>query len=98
MIADRIRELRIQKNLSQEELGVLLNTNQVQVWRWETNRTLPNAVTIFKLSEIFGTTTDYILGRSDAPRPLSNLEQRIIDAYRANDLKSFLELAIVRDE
>lgn len=62
----RIRELRLNANLSQREVAEMLGVKQQQYQRWETgNREFP-IKELVQLAEIFGVSTDYILlGKSD---------------------------------
>lgn len=54
----RIKELREQKNLSQNSLAVLLGVTQGAVHQWESGITKPRANILIKISNIFGCTID----------------------------------------
>lgn len=62
---DRLRQLRTERNITQEELGKALNSNKSSISHYESNRRLPDANTISRFAEFFNVTVDYILGRSD---------------------------------
>lgn len=65
----RIRELREDNDLTQRVLAKMLNMTQPQYNRYEQGyRDIPTDILI-KLADIFNTSADYILGRSDSPRP-----------------------------
>ncbi len=58
----RLKKLRKNANLSQEDLGKLLGLGRTAVANWETNQTEPTGENIKKLAELFKVTTDFLLG------------------------------------
>ena len=62
MINERIRELRITKQLSQTELANKLNVTPACISFWENNYEEPSSGMIVKLSEYFSVSCDYLLG------------------------------------
>lgn len=70
-IKNRIRELRRNMNLSQENLAANLGTTQQAVSRMEIGAYDIPTDLLIKMSELFNVTTDYILGCSDIKRDLS---------------------------
>lgn len=61
----RLKELRIKKNLSQNELAKRTNLAQTSIYHWELGICPPNANAVIALARYFGVTTDYLLGESD---------------------------------
>ncbi len=62
---NRLKQLRQSRNITQDELGRILGVQKAAVCKYETGRVpLPSSVLV-KLSEVFGTTADYILGNDD---------------------------------
>ena len=61
-IGDIIRSLRVEKNLTQTELAALLFTSQDTISLWERGKSLPDIKSLIKMTEIFGVTSDYLLG------------------------------------
>ena len=59
---DRLKELRLSKNLSQMQLAKLLNISQSAIAKWELGKTEPTSSAIISLAKFFDETTDYILG------------------------------------
>jgi transcriptional regulator with XRE-family HTH domain len=64
-IGERIKELRIEKNLSQMELSLKTGLSQSAIARWELNKTEPTASAIIILAKFFNETADYLLGLTD---------------------------------
>ena len=63
----RIRELREDHDFTQKKLAEMLGMKQPQYFRYEQGyRDIPTDILI-RLAEIYGTSTDYILGRTNDP-------------------------------
>jgi len=65
MLNERIRLLRISRNLSQVELAKKLNVSKQSVSNWENDNILPSIEMLIKISQIFSVSTDYLLGIDD---------------------------------
>ena len=65
----RLRDLREDADLTQRELAEYLNCTQVSYSHYELGkRDIPTDVLIL-LADFYGTSTDYLLGLTDVPRP-----------------------------
>lgn len=62
-----IRELRTKSGITQDQLGKVLNVQKSAISKYELGRAQPSPDVLKKLSEYFGVTTDYLLGRSNKP-------------------------------
>ena len=58
----RLKELRIEKQLSQQKLAEAIGVTQKAIDFWEKGINEPKASYIIKLAKFFGVTTDYLLG------------------------------------
>ncbi|MCL1998336.1 MAG: helix-turn-helix domain-containing protein [Turicibacter sp.] len=65
-ISEKIRILRKQRGMSQEDLASALYVSRQSVSRWELDECQPDLDCIVQLSDIFGVTTDYLL-KEDTP-------------------------------
>ncbi len=63
--AERLRELRTERNISVRELAKALNVSSVAVSRWENKKRIPNADIIYHISLFFNVSADYLLGLKD---------------------------------
>lgn len=61
----RLKELRLENGMTQQYLASLLNIKQQSYIRYEYGTGEPSLQTLIKLAQIFGVTTDYLLGISD---------------------------------
>lgn len=66
-IKNKIKEQRLLLELNQEELGKRLNVSKQTISGWENGYRTPDLDMIDKLSNFFGCTTDYLLGKTDDP-------------------------------
>lgn len=66
--ANRLKELRIAKNLTIEELSKIIKIPRSTISRYENNQTQPNTENIIKYCLIFDETPEYILGLEDIDR------------------------------
>lgn len=65
----RIRELREDHDLTQRQIAAILNITQPQYFRYEQGyRDVPTDILI-TLADLYRTSTDYILGRTNNPAP-----------------------------
>ncbi len=70
MFAERLKELRKEKNMTQVQLAETLGVSKGTIAMWEIGKREPNFETLNRLSDIFDKRIDYILGYSnDASSP-----------------------------
>jgi transcriptional regulator with XRE-family HTH domain len=65
IISEKIRELRMERKISQEQLAKIIGVDRSAVSFWENAVNEPKATYIAKLASFFGVTTDYLLGLED---------------------------------
>ncbi len=61
MIGDKIKELRLEKNLSQKELATILAVSNKTISHWESNYTEPSLQMIVVLKKFFEVSYEDIL-------------------------------------
>lgn len=59
--SDKVRKLRIQNNLSQEELSEKLNVSRQTISKWEAGNTFPEIEKLISMSDFFQVSIDYLL-------------------------------------
>ncbi|EAD3474920.1 helix-turn-helix transcriptional regulator [Listeria monocytogenes] len=65
----RIRNLREDKDLSQEQLAKLLNVSQTTYSRYETGHIDIPSQSLIKLAQYYSTSVDYLLNLTDIKIP-----------------------------
>lgn len=63
---DKLKELRTERNMTQEDLAKRLDIVKATVSGYETSQTYPSIEVLLKLCDIFDVTSDYLLGRSES--------------------------------
>ena len=63
--AERVRTLRLEKQLTQIEFARKLNVSKSTVGLWETGGRMPSIAMLMHIADFFNITTDYLLGRVD---------------------------------
>lgn len=94
---NRIKELRIANNMTQEKLGKILNRAKTAISKYELEQLGLDVELINQLCDIFDCTADYLLCRSDSPSAkISEDEAALLRAYRAADdhTKAVVRLAL----
>jgi transcriptional regulator with XRE-family HTH domain len=62
---ERLRQLRQEHNLTQEALAEKLQTVRSTINKYEKDTRKPEYETLIKIADLFNTSTDYLLGRTD---------------------------------
>ena len=60
-IAEKIKKLRKDNNMTQEDLSEKLNVSRQTISKWETNVVIPDADNIVSICKLFNITTDELL-------------------------------------
>jgi transcriptional regulator with XRE-family HTH domain len=67
MRGDRLRATREQRKLTREELVLLADISEQQLYRYELNKSDPTGDVLIRLATVLDVSTDYLLGLSDKP-------------------------------
>lgn len=78
-LGNKIRNIRYNNNVSQEEMAKMLKINRNYLSRIETNKSLPTAEVLTRIAENFNVSVDSLLG--------INLEGKEGEAAKANKIK-----------
>ena len=65
MLNERIRQLRMERNMTEVQLARMLCVSKQTVANWENDNILPSIYMLIKLADYFSVSTDYLLGRND---------------------------------
>lgn len=64
-LAEKIRNLRKQNNITQEALAEEMNVSRQTISKWENGTTIPDVNNICELARFFQVTTDFLLNYND---------------------------------
>ena len=62
---DRLKDLRVERGISQMQLAKELKLSQSAIAKWELGKTEPTASAIIAVAKYFNETTDFMLGVKD---------------------------------
>lgn len=63
--SQRLKELRLEKGLTQKELADAIKTNNSSICDWECGRTEPSIEMILSICRLFEVSADFVLGLED---------------------------------
>lgn len=73
-LGDRLKALRLENHLRQDQVACLVGVERSSVSLWENDMRQPSYSTLIRLANLYGVTTDYLLGRrNDRQLDLSGL-------------------------
>lgn len=76
---DRLKSIRLENDMTQEELGNLLNKSKNNISQYETGKREPDLDTLDIISDYFKVSLDYLLGKTDDQIPVRNVDQDLHD-------------------
>ena len=65
MFGVRLKELRNEKEMTQQELGIYLNLSQRSISQYELEIRFPDEITINNIAIFFDVSLDYLFGRTN---------------------------------
>ncbi len=65
----RLRDMREDHDLTQKQLAAILKMSQTGYSKYETGENDVSTLVLLKLAELYGTSVDYLLGRTDEIKP-----------------------------
>ncbi len=87
----RLKELREEKNLTQNDIAKAINVSQSNIGRWEKGLNEPTATYLVALARYFGCSIDYLLECEEESKmnkketSLSYKEQKLLRAFSQID-------------
>jgi len=73
MIGQRLKKLREEKDLTQAQVAKILGVSRTTYTQYETGKSEPDLATVSKLAEIYETSVDFLLGKTDIPTPIETI-------------------------
>ena len=65
MFKERLKELRTEKNLTQDKLAKLVGMSKMTISHWESGYCEPSIAQLIMLSNLFEVSVDYLVGKTD---------------------------------
>lgn len=97
-IGNRIKNLRKERNLSQEEVAKQLDVSRQAVTRWENGRTLPSSSHVLTLAELFGVSVESLTGEIETTgvKSVKNEENATKAVLTLEELKTEIRTELKR--
>jgi len=98
----RLRQLRESRGWTQQQLGSMCDVNKLQIHRYESGINDPPTDKLKRLAEVFGVSSDYLIGLTDDPHvqirePALSAEERImVEIYRREGWIGIARLSVER--
>ncbi|PKM61396.1 MAG: transcriptional regulator [Firmicutes bacterium HGW-Firmicutes-4] len=91
MFGNKLKSLRSNLGKTQEEIAKSLGLSRAAYSHFENGRNEPDYETLKKISEYFHVSTDYLLGRTDDPLPVRDVDQDLHAEHNyTKELEDFL--------
>ena len=100
----RLKEARKSAGLTQKEVAAVVGVNQNTYSYWENGKTKIDSESLAKLSELFGVTTDFLLGKAPCKTTIDSVndkpavrsdEEKLLGVYNSLDQESKTQLMSV---
>ena len=89
----RIKELREEKKLSQDNLAKLIGTSQRNIGRWENEENEPTYSQLVKLADFFDVSIDFLVGRDD----MESVQRASASGFSPEELELLKNYALLSD-
>ena len=66
LFAEKLKTLRREIDMTQNQLADVLETTQRKVSYWESGKIEPDLCSLWKIADFFDVSVDYLLGRKDS--------------------------------
>ena len=94
---NNIKKAREAKNLSQKQVAIELNVSPPTVSEWESGKKFPCGKRLIKLSDLFGVSIDYLLGKPEASEK-SELESTLLSQFEKGiEMLTFMSGSKIND-
>ena len=84
LLEERLKELRKENGFKQEDIAFRLGISTSAYGYYEQGKTIPNAIAIEELADLYNVSTDYLLGRSIIRNP--SAMNKTIAAHQEGEL------------
>lgn len=97
VIGARLKELRLQKGLSLRELAKQAHMSHSFIADIEAGRSNPSLDTVNALAKVLNVSVDYLLGRTDDPRPIEEIAEEAKNSPEIQAAHRRIEEALAGD-
>ena len=91
-----LKRFRENFKLNQRDVSRAIGIPYQSYQAYEYGKSVPSAEVIFKIANAYDVSTDYLLGRSDMPRPMNFDEREVREAFAIRDAQLALQQATAK--
>ena len=91
IFSSRLRNLRIQNDMTQVELAKRLNVSQNAIFNWESGRREPNYESIERISKIFDVSPSYLIGWDEPDNIAAHFDGSEYTEEELKEIRQFAE-------
>jgi transcriptional regulator with XRE-family HTH domain len=84
-LGDRIRQLRRERDWSQDDLGKKIGVHWQTIGRYESDSIIPTATVLKKIAEVFNITTDFLIFGDSEGVPLKIKDKELLKRFEQVD-------------
>ena len=88
-----LRNLRLSKNISQQQLADVIGVTQQSINKYENHSTEPDIDTLVKLADYFETSVDFLIGHTSHPDQQTLSEDWTLTREETSLLKDYRQLS-----
>ncbi len=95
---DRLKQIRVERELSQDELAERVNVGQSQLARYEASKADPSLEVVARFARELEVSADWLMGLVDdrqqrkVESDLSARERKVLEALRRGDLAEYMRV------
>lgn len=90
-LGDRIKQLRVNRNLNQTDLAKLIGCTSSIISAYELNERKPSIKILIKISTYFNVSTDYLLGLNQNTRDPNIIDLSALTESQRTAIKQLIE-------
>lgn len=99
MLGDKIKALRKERKLNQQELADMLNVECSNISKWELGKNKPSIDVLEKIADYFRVSVEYLLDRTDLPQnteiaPDGEIENELLNICKKLSIEKKAKLLI----
>lgn len=88
-----LRNLRISKNISQQQLADVIGVTQQSINKYENHSTEPDIATLMQIADYFETSVDFLIGHTSLPDQQTPSEDWSLTREETSLLKDYRQLS-----
>jgi transcriptional regulator with XRE-family HTH domain len=75
LLGERIKSLRKDQGITQDQLAEKINISRQSVWGYENDGVEPSLNVLVKIADVFNVSLDYLLGRTEEKHNINLLDE-----------------------